>query len=74
MVVIIGLAQALALIPNGTSRSGITMTALLLGMQRSDAARFSFYYPSHPLILAAGGLKRGPGIKPVNVAGGLAKR
>lgn len=56
MVVIIGLAQALALIP-GTSRSGITMTAaLLLGMQRSDAARFSFLL-SIPLILAAGGLK-----------------
>ena len=56
MVVIIGLVQALALIP-GTSRSGITMTAaLLLGMQRSDAARFSFLL-SIPLILAAGGLK-----------------
>lgn len=39
--VIIGLAQALALIP-GTSRSGITMTAArLLGMERPDAARFS---------------------------------
>ena len=38
-VIIIGLAQALALIP-GTSRSGITMTAgLALGMTRSAAAR-----------------------------------
>jgi undecaprenyl-diphosphatase len=53
---IIGLAQALALIP-GTSRSGITMTAaLLLGFNRMDAARFSFLL-SIPLILAAGLLK-----------------
>ncbi|MEL0013197.1 MAG: undecaprenyl-diphosphate phosphatase, partial [Alphaproteobacteria bacterium] len=38
---IIGLAQALALIP-GTSRSGITITAArLLGYERADAARFS---------------------------------
>ncbi|TWI56694.1 undecaprenyl-diphosphatase [Pseudomonas duriflava] len=53
---LIGLAQALALIP-GTSRSGITMTAaLLLGFTRQAAARFSFLL-SIPLILAAGGLK-----------------
>ena len=39
---IIGLAQALALVP-GTSRSGITITAaLLLGFTRPTAARFSF--------------------------------
>jgi undecaprenyl-diphosphatase len=39
---IIGAAQALALIP-GTSRSGITMTAgLALGLDRSAAARYSF--------------------------------
>lgn len=39
---IIGAAQALALIP-GTSRSGITITAaLLLGFARPAAARFSF--------------------------------
>ena len=38
----IGFAQALALIP-GTSRSGITMTALLaLGFNRVASARFSF--------------------------------
>lgn len=56
MALIIGLAQALALIP-GTSRSGITITAaLFLGLQRVDAARFSFLL-SIPLILAAGGLK-----------------
>lgn len=53
---LIGLAQALALIP-GTSRSGITMTAgLMLGMTKVDAARFSFLL-SIPLILAAGLLK-----------------
>lgn len=51
---IIGLFQALALIP-GTSRSGITITAaLLLGFQRDCAARFSFLL-SIPLIIAAGG-------------------
>ncbi|HUT40666.1 MAG TPA: undecaprenyl-diphosphate phosphatase [Gammaproteobacteria bacterium] len=53
-VVIIGLSQALALVP-GTSRSGITMTAgLALGMTRSAAARFSFLL-SIPLIMMAGG-------------------
>lgn len=51
--VIIGLAQALAIIP-GTSRSGVTMTAgLLLGLNRESAARFSFLL-SIPIILAAG--------------------
>jgi len=39
---IIGLAQSIALIP-GTSRSGITITAaLLLGLSRVEAAKFSF--------------------------------
>jgi undecaprenyl-diphosphatase len=39
---IIGTAQALALVP-GTSRSGVTITAgRLLGFERQDAARFSF--------------------------------
>lgn len=52
--IIIGVAQALALIP-GTSRSGITMTAaLLLGLDRTSAARFSFLM-AVPIILAAGG-------------------
>lgn len=50
--VIIGLAQALALVP-GTSRSGITLTAgLLLGMRPQSAARFSFLL-SVPVILAS---------------------
>jgi undecaprenyl-diphosphatase len=40
--VLIGVAQALALIP-GTSRSGVTMTAgRFLGFNRPDCARFSF--------------------------------
>lgn len=53
-VVIIGIAQAIALIP-GTSRSGITMTAgLTLGLTRSAAARFSFLL-SIPVIVLAGG-------------------
>tara|TARA_B110000977_G_scaffold150709_1_gene191162 strand:- start:2065 stop:2889 length:825 start_codon:yes stop_codon:yes gene_type:complete len=56
VAVIIGFAQAIALVP-GTSRSGITMTAgLLLGLSRQLAARFSFLL-SIPLIAVAGGLK-----------------
>ncbi len=40
--VLVGLAQALAVIP-GVSRSGSTITSsLLLGLRREDAARFSF--------------------------------
>jgi undecaprenyl-diphosphatase len=55
-ILIIGSAQALALIP-GTSRSGITITAgLMMGMSRSAASRFSFLL-SIPLIAAAGSLK-----------------
>jgi undecaprenyl-diphosphatase len=51
-VLVIGVAQALALIP-GTSRSGITMTAgLMLGLTREAAARFSFLL-AVPLILLA---------------------
>lgn len=51
--VIIGFAQALALIP-GTSRSGATITAgLFRGLNRPDAARFSFL-AGMPLILGAG--------------------
>ncbi|WP_347332495.1 undecaprenyl-diphosphate phosphatase [Marinimicrobium locisalis] len=53
---LIGLAQALALIP-GTSRSGITITAaLLLGFTRTDSARFSFLM-SVPVIALSGGYK-----------------
>ncbi len=50
---IIGCAQAIALIP-GTSRSGITLTAgLFLGLRPEAAARFSFLL-SIPIILASG--------------------
>lgn len=55
-VIIIGLAQVLALVP-GTSRSGITMTAArLLGLERKEAARFSLLL-SIPVIIGAGALK-----------------
>jgi undecaprenyl-diphosphatase len=54
--VLIGCAQALALLP-GTSRSGITMTAALaLGFTRESAARFSFLL-SVPVIALASGLE-----------------
>ncbi len=53
-VIIIGLFQAIALIP-GTSRSGIAITAgLLLGLDRDSASRFSFLL-SIPVIMLAGG-------------------
>lgn len=55
-VLIIGVAQAIALIP-GTSRSGITITAaLMLGLSRQAAARFSFLL-SIPVIVLAGGVE-----------------
>lgn len=48
----IGFAQAVAIIP-GVSRSGATMTAgLFLGIERSDAAKFSFMM-SAPIIAGA---------------------
>lgn len=50
---IVGSAQALALIP-GVSRSGSTITAgLFLGLKRDTAARFSFLL-STPVVLGAG--------------------
>jgi undecaprenyl-diphosphatase len=53
---LIGLSQALALIP-GTSRSGITITAALaLGYDRQSAARFSFLL-AIPVIILSGGYK-----------------
>ena len=52
--IIIGCAQALALVP-GTSRSGVTITAArILGFERQDAARFSFLLSAPVILLAAG--------------------
>ena len=49
---LVGLAQALAIIP-GVSRSGSTLTAsLLVGWERSDAARFSFLLGIPAITLA----------------------
>lgn len=54
--ILIGIAQAMALVP-GTSRSGVSITAaLMLGFERRDAARFSFLL-SAPVILLASGYK-----------------
>jgi undecaprenyl-diphosphatase len=51
-VLVIGAAQSLALFP-GVSRSGITITmALLLGLRREAAARFSFLLAS-PIVAGA---------------------
>jgi len=50
---VVGVAQAIALIP-GVSRSGITITAgLLLGFSRGDSARFSFLLGTPVIFLAA---------------------
>ena len=50
---VIGMAQALAIVP-GTSRSGITITAaLFLGLARPAAARFSFLLGIPVFTLAA---------------------
>jgi undecaprenyl-diphosphatase len=51
--IVVGLAQALAIFP-GVSRSGSTITAgLAIGIEREDAARFSFLL-SAPIIAGAG--------------------
>jgi undecaprenyl-diphosphatase len=54
--IVIGIAQALSLIP-GSSRSGTTITAgLFVGLNREAAARFSFLL-SVPAVLASGALQ-----------------
>jgi len=64
---VIGFAQALALIP-GTSRSGATMTAArFLGFERAEAARFSFLL-GIPAIAAAGGFTA---IEAIQIGGGI---
>jgi undecaprenyl-diphosphatase len=56
VAVLVGVAQAAALTP-GLSRSGTTIfAALLLGMRRTLAARYSFYV-AIPTILAATGVQ-----------------
>jgi undecaprenyl-diphosphatase len=63
--VLIGVAQAIALIP-GVSRSGATITAgMLLGMHRLSAARFAFLI-GIPAIAAAGA-KTALGLRDVTV-------
>jgi undecaprenyl-diphosphatase len=55
---VVGMAQALALIP-GVSRSGATITAgLFMGLDRSSAARFSFLL-SIPAVVLSGLLELG---------------
>lgn len=62
---IVGISQALAIIP-GVSRSGITMsTGRLLGMTRESIARFTFLL-SAPIILADG-LYHAKGLKNVPI-------
>lgn len=54
--VVVGVAQAVAIVP-GISRSGSTMAAgLLSGLKRGEAARFSFLL-SIPIVAGAGGLE-----------------
>jgi undecaprenyl-diphosphatase len=58
---VIGVAQALAIIP-GTSRSGITITAArALGFERAEATRFAFLL-GIPAIAGAGILKLGDAV------------
>ncbi len=64
---LMGLAQALALVP-GTSRSGITMTmGRLLGFRRAEAARLSLLM-AIPVTLAAGALEAAALVRSGNYA------
>ena len=65
---IIGCAQALALVP-GVSRSGITLVAAMaIGLRRDAAARFSFLL-GVPAIAAAGVFELKPLLKARDVSG-----
>ena len=67
--VIVGCAQALALVP-GVSRSGITLVAAMaLGLRRDAAARFSFLL-GVPAIAAAGLFELPKLLKSRDVSGG----
>jgi len=76
--VLIGCAQAVALVP-GVSRSGATMTAgLLLGLDRAAAARYSFLL-SVPAVVLSGlfelrdiGAGDGPGVGATALATAIA--
>lgn len=69
-ILLIGLAQALALMP-GASRSGVTiMAALFLGYTRYDAARLSFLLAT-PVIFGAG-LLEARKIAPADINGAFA--
>jgi len=66
-VLLIGVAQALALVP-GTSRSGITIIAgMSANLKREEAVRFSFLL-SIPIILAASA-KKLPELFQANMSG-----
>ena len=68
-VLIIGLAQAIAIVP-GVSRSGATISAgLALGLSRVSAARFSFLL-STPIILGAT-LSQLPDLIEGGISGGI---
>jgi undecaprenyl-diphosphatase len=74
--ILVGMSQALALLP-GISRSGSTMVGgLLSGLSHEAAARFSFLLAT-PIILAAGLLEvpklfgQGNGILVLAIAGGI---
>ncbi len=63
--IVVGIAQAFALIP-GSSRSGTTITGgLFMGLNREAAARFSFLL-SIPAILASGLLQLKEGLEFLN--------
>jgi len=66
--IVIGIAQAMALIP-GSSRSGTTITGgLFMGLTRESAARFSFLL-SIPSVFASGMLELYEQIKFIDHAG-----